>query len=158
MGSEMCIRDRRSTYGGMTLDPRQNSEAQAQERHLRASTREYEQSGSWVWFLLCSRVRSCYPASETNLPAGQVDLSSRKGLADLDHLKVFLAHPAFRANKIFGDIFPFRTGSYASFFTAFGFIVNPATNYALPLSHEHLFLNKAALRYLGDRRKSIALG
>ena len=61
---------------------------------------------------------------------------AREYLADFDHLKVVLTHPAFGADKVPGDILPSGTRCDSFFRIAFGFVVNPTADNALPLPHD----------------------
>ena len=59
--------------------------------------------------------------------------------ADFDHLEVFFADAAFRANEVVRHVFPTRSGGNALVLASFGFVVDPAANDALPFFHAMLF-------------------
>ena len=59
---------------------------------------------------------------------------------NLDHFKVFLTHAALGAEKICRDIAPACSRSNVLFNTSLGFVVDPAADYALPLSHEQFVM------------------
>ena len=54
---------------------------------------------------------------------------------DFDHLEICFTYTAFWANKVLIDIIPSRAGCYALIFIAFGFVVNPTADNALPFFH-----------------------
>ena len=57
-------------------------------------------------------------------------------LANLDHLEIFFSDTAFWAHKISWYVVPDRSSGNSILFTAFRFVVDPATNDALPLAHK----------------------
>jgi len=54
---------------------------------------------------------------------------------DFDHLEVFLADAALGADEIVGNVFPRGARRNAFVGVSFGFVVDPAANDTLPLSH-----------------------
>src|SRR5690554_5699433 len=71
--------------------------------------------------------------------------------ADFDHLEVFFAYTTIRTYPVFRDIFPGRPRRNTVFRPAFGFVVNQATYYTLPLFHNYSRLKFCPPSYLSPR-------
>ena len=71
--------------------------------------------------------------------------------ADFDHLEVFFADTAFGAYEVIWNVVPGSAGRDAFILVSFGFVIDPATNDTLPLSHLRALSSdvfQGAVRYL----------
>ena len=58
--------------------------------------------------------------------------------ANFNHFEIFFAHTTFGADEIFRDVLPLGARRDVFLFAAFGFVIDPAADYALPFLHSSL--------------------